>query len=105
VSVVAQAGAMAALEVKDELLASVPEVVSERERVRDALLGMGYTVPPTQSNFVWLALGDRTAAFAAHHMDHKLIVRPFATDGVRVTVSSPQENDLLLAAAAAFAGN
>ncbi|RTL61895.1 MAG: histidinol-phosphate transaminase [Pseudonocardiaceae bacterium] len=105
VSVVAQAGAMAALDVKDDLLASVPGVVSERVRVRDALLGMGYTVPPTQANFVWLALGEHTAAFAAHHMDHKVIVRPFATDGVRVTVSSPEENDLLLSAAASFAAS
>jgi len=31
------------------------------------------------------------------------VVRPFAADGCRVTVSSPAENDQFLAAAAEFA--
>ncbi|MFC5996253.1 histidinol-phosphate transaminase [Pseudonocardia hispaniensis] len=104
VSSVAQAGAIAALEVKDELLAACAEVVDERVRVRETLLGAGYTVPPTQANFVWVALGEQTAAFAAHCLEQKLIVRPFAPDGVRVTVSTPEENDLLLAAATTFTG-
>ncbi len=103
VSSVAQAGAVAALDDADALLSACAEVVSERVRVRDALVGAGFTVPPTQANFVWLALGDRTAAFAAHCMDHKVVVRPFHPDGVRVTVSSPTENDSFLAAALAFA--
>ncbi|GEL16534.1 histidinol-phosphate transaminase [Pseudonocardia asaccharolytica] len=104
ISSVAQAGAIAALEAKDELLASCAEIVGERTRVRDALIAAGYTVPPTQSNFVWVALGAKTADFAAHCLEHKLIVRPFAPEGVRITVSTPEENDLLLAAATAFTG-
>ncbi|WP_214365643.1 histidinol-phosphate transaminase [Pseudonocardia sp. H11422] len=100
----AQAGAIAALDHAAELLASCAEVVSERTRVRDALLAAGYTVPPTQANFVWLPLGERSAPFAAHCLDHKVIVRPFAPDGVRVTVSTPEENDAFVDAAASFAG-
>jgi histidinol-phosphate aminotransferase len=65
----------------------------------------GYTVPPTQANFVWVALGERTGAFAAHCMEHKVVVRPFAADGCRVTVSSPAENDQFLAAAKEFAAS
>jgi histidinol-phosphate aminotransferase len=72
--------------------------------VRDALLAAGFTVPDTQSNFVWLALGDAAAPFAAHCMDHKVVVRPFAGDGVRVTVSHSEENDAFLAAATSFTG-
>ena len=71
-------------------------------RVRDELLAAGFTVPPTQSNFVWLALGERAAAFAAHCLEHKVVVRPFQPDGVRVTVASRAENDTFLAAARAF---
>jgi histidinol-phosphate aminotransferase len=70
--------------------------------VRDSLLGAGYTVPQTEANFVWLALGERTAAFAAHCLDHKVVVRPFHPEGVRVTVSTPEENDALLTAARSF---
>jgi histidinol-phosphate aminotransferase len=102
VSSLAQAGAIAALDNAADLLPSCAEVLTERIRVRDALLSAGYTVPPTQSNFVWLALGDQTAAFSAHCLDNKVIVRPFASDGVRVTVSAPEENDAFLAAAGSF---
>ncbi len=104
VSTVAQAGAIAALDAEQELLRSCADVVRERVRVRDGLLAAGYTVPPTQSNFVWLALGERTAAFAAHCLEHKVIVRPFHPDGVRVTVAVAEDNDALLGAAAAFPG-
>ncbi|MCU1663681.1 MAG: Histidinol-phosphate aminotransferase [Pseudonocardia sp.] len=102
VSSLAQAGAIAALDNAADLLPSCAEVLTERIRVRDALLSAGYTVPPTQSNFVWLALGDQTAAFSAHCLDNKVIVRPFASDGVRVTVSAPEENDAFLAAAQSY---
>jgi histidinol-phosphate aminotransferase len=102
VSSLAQAGAIAALDNAADLLAGRAEVLTERIRVRDALLSAGYTVPPTQSNFVWLALGDQTAAFSAHCLDNKVIVRPFASDGVRVTVSAPEENDAFLAAAQSY---
>ncbi len=103
VSTLAQAAAIAALDDAEALLSSVPEVLRERERVRDALLAAGFTVPPTQSNFVWLALGERAAAFAAHCLDRRVVVRPFMPDGVRVTVTSAEENDAFLAAAREFA--
>jgi histidinol-phosphate aminotransferase len=102
VSSIAQAAAVAALDDADNLLTGCAEVITERIRVRDALVAHGFTVPPTQSNFVWLALGERTAPFAAHCLEHKVVVRPFHPDGVRVTVSTPQENDAFLAAASSF---
>ena len=102
VSAVAQAAASAALDCRAELLASCAEVEGERERVRAALLRAGYTVPPSHANFVWVALGERTSAFAAHCLDQKVVVRPFHPEGVRVTISTPEENDALLAAALSF---
>jgi histidinol-phosphate aminotransferase len=102
VNSIAQAAAVAALDDAANLLAACAGVVAERVRVRDALVAAGFTVPPTQANFVWVALGEQTAAFASHCLDHKVVVRPFAPDGVRVTVSSPEENDTFLAAALAF---
>lgn len=104
VSTVAQAGAIAALDAEEELLRSCADVVRERVRVRDGLLAAGFTVPPTESNFVWVSLGERTAAFAAHCLEHKVIVRPFHPGGCRVTVAVPEQNDALLAAASTFSG-
>ncbi|GAA1390245.1 histidinol-phosphate transaminase [Pseudonocardia kongjuensis] len=103
ISAVAQAGAIAALEHSAEILAGCADVVSERDRVANALRGSGFTVPDSQANFVWLPLGERAAEFAAHCAERKVIVRPFPSDGVRVTVSTPQENDTLLDVAGAFA--
>jgi len=103
VNTLAQAAAVAALDDAEALLATCADTVQERVRVRDALVAAGYTVPPTQSNFVWVALGERTAAFAAHCLEHKVVVRPFHPDGCRVTVSTPAENDQFLAAAREFA--
>ena len=102
VSTMAQAAALAALDCRAELLAACAEVTGERDRVRAALLHVGYTVPRTEANFVWVALGERTAAFAAHCLDQKVVVRPFPTEGVRITVSTREENDALLAAALTF---
>ncbi|MEV1294321.1 histidinol-phosphate transaminase [Pseudonocardia sp. NPDC049635] len=102
VSALAQAGAIAALEHSAEILAGCADVVRERDRVAAALRDNGFTVPDSQANFVWLPLGERAAEFAAHCAERKVIVRPFPSDGVRVTVSTAQENDALLDVAAAF---
>jgi histidinol-phosphate aminotransferase len=102
VNSVAQAAAIASLDAEDELMARCREVVAERSRVRDELLAMGYDVPPTQANFVWLPLGERTVAFNEHCMDHKVIVRAFVGDGARVTVGDAAENDVFLEAARTF---
>ncbi|WP_395727728.1 histidinol-phosphate transaminase [Nakamurella sp.] len=101
----AQAAALAALGAKDELAPRWRQVVTERERVHAALTGLGYEVPTSRANFVWLPLRERSAEFAAHSEANQVIVRAFpdASGGVRVTIGAPQENDAFLAAAASFA--
>lgn len=103
VNAVAQAAALGCLDAVDELLARCTVVVAERERVRDALVADGYEVPETQANFVWLPLGERSADFAEHALEGKVVVRPFVGEGVRVTIGAPEENDAFLAAAKSFA--
>ncbi len=104
VNTLAQRAALAALAAKDELVPRWQQVISERSRVTDALRGMGYEVPTSQANFVWLPLRTRAADFAAHTEANKVIVRAFpdAAGGVRVTIGSPEENDAFLAAASSF---
>ena len=71
-------------------------VVAERGRVSAALRDAGYDLPPSQANFVWLPLVGRAQQFAADAANNRVIVRPYGEDGVRVTVASPQENDVFL---------
>ncbi|MFB4304670.1 histidinol-phosphate transaminase [Actinomadura sp. GTD37] len=102
VNSVAQAAGIASLEAADELLERVEGTVKERDRVRGALLADGWTVPPTEANFVWLRLGDRTMEFSAACDAQGVSVRPFDGEGVRVSVGSPEENDAFLEAAKSF---
>ena len=104
VSRVAQAAAIAAMDTADELLARCKPVTVERERVHAALLDLGFEVPASQANFVWLPLGDRTAAFNEHCLEQKVVVRAFVGEGARVTIGLPEENDAFLAAARSFSG-
>ncbi|MGH3932372.1 MAG: histidinol-phosphate transaminase [Pseudonocardiaceae bacterium] len=102
VNSLAQAAALASLDVADELLARCRTIATERGRVRAELLGMGYEVPQSHANFVWLPLGARTAAFNDHCLEHKIVVRAFSGDGARVTVGDPDENEAFLTAARNF---
>jgi histidinol-phosphate aminotransferase len=100
-SLVAQAAALAALEQEDEVRRRCALVVAERERVTEALRKLSLDVPGSQANFVWLPLGAGSAAFGSACESRGVIVRPFQGDGVRVTIGTPEENDVFLAAAEA----
>ncbi|MBQ0847761.1 MULTISPECIES: histidinol-phosphate transaminase [Streptomyces] len=102
VSQLAQDAAVASLRAEDELLGRVGSLVSERTRVVETLRGQGWTVPDTQANFVWLRLGERTADFAAVCERAGVVVRPFAGEGVRVTVGETEANDIFLKTAESF---
>jgi histidinol-phosphate aminotransferase len=101
VSSVAQAAAVASLEREAELFERVEAVVAERTRVVGALREQGWTVPDAQGNFVWLPLGERATEFAAAAEQAGVMVRPFAGDGVRVSIGEPAGNDVLLEVARA----
>jgi histidinol-phosphate aminotransferase len=96
VNAVAQAAAVASLAAEAELLDRVEQVVAERDRVRAALIEMGWVVPPTEANFVWLRLGEQTIDFADACDRAGLSVRPFAGEGVRVSVGEKAANDLFI---------
>ncbi|MDV9176278.1 histidinol-phosphate transaminase [Streptomyces sp. W16] len=102
VSQLAQDAAVASLRAEDELLGRVGSLVGERTRVVDTLRAQGWTVPETQANFVWLRLGERTVDFAAACDRAGVVVRPFAGEGVRITIGETEANDIFLRAAAEF---
>jgi len=101
-SAIAQAAALAALQQTDEMHRRAALVVAERDRVEAALRKSLPTVPASQSNFVWLPLGERSVPFAAACEQAGVIVRPFPGEGVRVTVGTAEENDVFLTAAEKF---
>jgi histidinol-phosphate aminotransferase len=98
VSTLAQAAAVAALASADEVRRRCTAVVAERDRLTAALRERGVDVADSQANFVWLPLGERTAEVAAALESRAVITRPFAGEGIRVTVGTPDEDDVFLAA-------
>jgi histidinol-phosphate aminotransferase len=93
---ISQAAAIASLEAADELLARTDAVVAERARVTATLRGTGFTLPPSQTNFIWLPLGMHTPDFVRQAADARIVLRPYGTDGVRITIGAPEENNALL---------
>jgi histidinol-phosphate aminotransferase len=97
VNALAQAAAIAAIDHEAEITARVQRILAERARVSSALTEAGWTLPDRQANFVYLPLGDRTDAIYLQLERRGVVTRPFAGEGIRVTIGSPAENDRFLA--------
>lgn len=102
VNLLAQVAAVASLEAQDELDDRVRHLVGERARVVAALRDGGWDVPQSQANFIWFPLGARTGEFVAACTEAGLSVRPYGSEGVRVSIGEVEANDRLLEVAAAF---
>jgi len=104
VSHLAQVAALASLApaAQGELLERVDALVTERTRVTGALREQGWELPESQANFVWFGLGDATTERAGQAREHGVLVRPFAGDGLRVTIGEVEANDAFLRVAAGW---
>jgi len=100
---VAQAAALAALGARDEYEPLLANIRSERSRVVTALTEAGWQLPDAQANFVYLPLGERTQEIYVEIEKRGVVTRPFAGEGIRVTIGTPEENDRFLATLAEVA--
>jgi histidinol-phosphate aminotransferase len=104
VSGLAQECAIAALGETAEVERRAALTIAERDRVAKELAVAGHDAPRSQANFLWLPLAEDSASLAAHCEAGGVIVRPFAGDGVRVTIGLPEENDQFLALVSTWSG-
>jgi histidinol-phosphate aminotransferase len=86
VSNIAQVAAVASLEHEAELFQRVDEVIAERSWFESELASLGFKLAPSQANFVWLPLGDRTEEFALRSEGIAVSIRPFPGEGVRISI-------------------
>ncbi len=118
VNALAQAAGVASVEAQGELAARVDATVAERERVEAYLAGVAPAggapaseagaaagtesaeplTYPSQANFVWLNAGERAEALDEALKREGVIARCFAGEGVRMTVTTAEETDVLLRA-------
>jgi histidinol-phosphate aminotransferase len=98
-SLLTQAAARAALRHADATLASVAKLSAERERVVEALLGLGFTPVPSDANFVLFGQFADAKASWRSYVDNGVLIRDVGIEGhLRVTIGTPEENDAFLAA-------
>jgi histidinol-phosphate aminotransferase len=98
VNLIAQAAALAAVRNRAAYQPKIDLILRERARVVVALTDAGWKLPPTEANFVYLPLGDRTDHVHLELERRGVVTRPFSGEGLRVTIGSPEENDRFLAA-------
>jgi histidinol-phosphate aminotransferase len=102
VSVAAQAAVMASLAAEAELFERVQTIVADRDALAAGLRRAGWDIPDAQGNFVWLPSGAAALEHAQRFAEAGLVVRPFAGDGIRITVGVPEANARVLEVAAAL---
>lgn len=96
-SSITQAAARAALRHADDTLGSVARLIAERERVSEALTGMGFRVIPSDANFI--LFGDFADAPRAwqRYLEAGVLIRDVGIPGfLRATTGLVDENDALL---------
>jgi histidinol-phosphate aminotransferase len=95
-------GGAAALADRDHLAETSGKIRATRTRLADAMRRRGYLVPESQSNFVWCTGGPPALATYEALKARKILVRlmryPGQPDGLRITVGTDTEIDLLLEA-------
>jgi len=107
VNAAAQAGALAALEDRAWMEASVARCAAERGRVASALAALGFVVPSSQTNFLFIDTRGDSEACASALLRAGIIVKPWREAGyeryLRATIGTASENDRLITAMADWA--
>ena len=99
----AQAGAAAAVEDEDYFTRTCQKVMATRERTAQRLLEMGYTVLPSQANFLFVSHPDKSGkALLDGLRERGVLVRwwsnPAISNWLRISIGTDAEMDTLLGA-------
>jgi histidinol-phosphate aminotransferase len=99
VSSVAQAGALAALEDSAHIRKAVENNTEQSEKLFKAICAMGYAVTPTWGNFLYCETGRDARVVAERLRLDGILVRALhhwgAPHAIRITIGTPNQNDVL----------
>lgn len=105
INTVGQAAAIAALSETAWVETTTRAVIAERQRVANALRGLGLEPLPSQCNFLLVDVGRDARALNDALMRNAVIARPMGPAGLprhlRITIGRPEDNDRMLLALAA----
>ncbi|MGK2309837.1 histidinol-phosphate transaminase [Cutibacterium sp. V970] len=103
VTSLAQQAAVASLAVEDQLDERIQQIIAERTRVFDALVEQGWRISPSHANFLWLATGDDTDRVDEALASQGVYARCWSSEGIRLSMGLPAENDRAIEALAVVA--
>ncbi|MCX8507543.1 MAG: histidinol-phosphate transaminase [Rhodobacteraceae bacterium] len=96
----AQIAGLAALADPTHVRLAVAQIVTERDRVFDAVKALGLRALPSMANFIFFDCGQNAVALAGRLLDQGVIVKPWKQSGyetwMRVTSGLPSENQQFL---------
>ncbi|MDG2478708.1 MAG: histidinol-phosphate transaminase [Aquiluna sp.] len=96
-SALTQAAALAALDSGEELLASIPQIISQRNRISAGVGKLGLRAYPSQSNFVLVEGFEDPKAVFESLLAKEIIVREVSIPGcLRITAGTEAETTKLL---------
>ncbi len=108
VTSIGQAAALAALDDTEHVQRSAEMNRAERKRLYIELCRLGLKPVPSETNFLFIELGQNAKAFCDSLLHEGVIVRPMAwmgfADAIRISIGSPTENTKLLGAIAHLVG-
>jgi histidinol-phosphate aminotransferase len=101
---VAQAAALAALDDAEHVRRCMETNATERKRLTEGLLGLGFRPVESETNFVFIPVGPEAKAMSDDLLRMGVIVRPLGWMGfpeaIRISVGAAEENDKCLSALA-----
>ncbi len=104
VTSIGQAAALAALDDPEHVQRSAEMNRAERKRLYIELRRLGLNPVPSETNFLFIQLGQNAKSFCDELLHEGVIVRPMAwmgfPDAIRISVGNPGENTKLLGAIA-----
>lgn len=102
VNAVGAAAARAALGVQDERHELIETINQQRATLEQKIGELGLPIVHSQSNFIWIPLGQASQALAARCADAGIAVRCFEDEGVRVSLGEDGIVEALLHVVSAF---
>lgn len=82
--------ALASLDAEEALLDRVAVIADRRDRLAAMLRDIGWSIPHSQANFVWLPTASDTARAADVFAAAGIIARAYGADGIRITVGEEE---------------
>jgi len=102
VSNLAQAGAIAAMDDSAHIRRTVDNNTDQAQRLFQQISEIGYAVTPTWGNFLYCDVGRDARGFSERMRLEGVLVRPLnswgAPESIRITIGTPQQNEVLLGA-------